>query len=290
MSRTRRAVVGVATTVLVVASLACSLVGRAAAPRAVALAEEAFTWLGTVVRAVERLDAPAARSAVAKTEELGTQAVSAAEREGTQEALAAGRKASAAGTKAKSVERTGWLRDELRAQLRDEAMKQIRAAFRRAACDAVVTARGAGERPDTSVLVAKVVLFIRPLLPTDLAVRLVVQETKSDLDYLSTLDPRDAESDDVLAYLADTVLCPGASNSLDLSHLGWGVTLHNTLPVYDANYQQIGQYDQFTLVQVLCTFRGPEVGGSDLWDHTPRGNVPDAGLYTGTNDPVATSC
>jgi len=43
-------------------------------------------------------------------------------------------------------------------------------------------------------------------------------------------------------------------------------------------------------VQIQCTTQGEAVGGSSLWDWIGTGYVPDAYIYTGTNQPTMPSC
>ena len=43
-------------------------------------------------------------------------------------------------------------------------------------------------------------------------------------------------------------------------------------------------------VQIRCTTQGEAVGGSSLWDWTGTGYVPDAYIYTGTDQPTMPTC
>jgi hypothetical protein len=146
-----------------------------------------------------------------------------------------------------------------------------------------------------NVLVAQVVLFLRPHLPTDRAISALAVLARGDLQLLRDLDPSDQETLEVLKYLAIEVYCPGAVRNLDLSELGHGLVLGDqSVRVIDSAGRTVRLISPMQIVKIVCTTRASHIegplGASDLWNYLGDGWVPDSYLYTGTNDPVAPPC
>lgn len=244
--------------------------------------------------AVNALDGPTAKAAVTDLENISKSAQSAAASEGTAAAREAARKAKASYRSAERENKTSWI-DDFRTELEDEAKKEIRKAFRRAACDEVGTMLDNGTPLSSQRYAAEVALYLHSERTGTDSVGEAFRVATEYFTVLRDLDPRNPDDRTVLAYLAYTAFCPDAVPSLQPKTTGWGIVLtEQPVKVVDANNQPVGMLAPGTLVQIKCTFSGFAVEGpygtSSLWNFIGTGYVPDSYLYTGTDLPVAPGC
>ncbi|WP_370962087.1 hypothetical protein [Amycolatopsis sp. cg9] len=283
---------------VVVLCAACALTGCGKVAKAAATAAEwearAAEKQVLVHNAVSALDGPTAKAGVTELEGISKSAHSAAATEGTAAARESARKATTSYRSAERENRTSWI-DDFRAELEDEAKKEIRSAFRRAACDEVGTMLADGTPLGSRWYAAEVALYLHGEQTDADSVGEAFRVATEYFSVLRDLDPRNPDDQAVLSYLAYTAFCPDAVASLRPQTAGWGVVLTDQpVKVVDAGNRPVGTLAPGALVRIDCTLtwfavEGP-YGTSSLWNFVGTGYVPDSYLYTGTDQPVAAGC
>jgi len=291
-----RLVAGLLPSVVAIVLLTGCGLFRAGAPVAARqFATEALAARQVVHAAVQELDAAAANRALTGLRGISDDAAAVSRQAGTAEARTASRQVANARRQAELEVRTGWM-DEVAQYGREKVKEQLRKAVRRAACDVAHEILENRVEPDLRQHAARVALYLNNRLGDASTVEQVTAAVLDDFNLLVGLDPADEYDRESIIYLAEAVFCPDAVAALAPQQFGWGFNLLGTpVTVVDSNNQAVGQLSPNAIVRVTCTLRWFEVQGpygttSDLWDFVGPGLVPDAYLYTGTNEPVAGPC